>query len=67
MATELAPVAVESGRVELAWKYLIPRPLASAFSVLTLLLVVERPVESEVTLLAVVLMPLDAEVESEPM
>jgi len=65
MATELAPVAVESPRVELAWKYLIPRPLASAFSVLTLLFVVERPVESEVTPLALVLMPLEAEVDSD--
>jgi hypothetical protein len=41
--------------------------LASAFKTLTLLFVVERPVESEVTPLALVLMPLDADVESEPM
>jgi hypothetical protein len=59
MATEFWPVAVESPRVELAWKYLMPRPLASAFSV-------DSPVDSEVTLLALVLMPLDAEVESAP-
>ena len=65
IATESWPVAVESPRVELVWKYLIPRPLASAFSVLTLLFVVERPVESEVMPLALVLIPLDAEVESD--
>jgi len=63
MATELAPVAVLSARVELAWKYLIPAPLASALSVVRLVLTLERPVESEVTPLALALMPLDAEVE----
>jgi hypothetical protein len=58
IATEFWPEAVESARVELAWKYLMPRPLASAFSV-------DRPVDSEVTLLALVLMPEEADVESE--
>jgi hypothetical protein len=58
IATELAPVAVESARVELAWKYLIPRPLASALRV-------DRPVDSEPTPLWAVLMPLDDEVESD--
>ena len=65
MATELTPVAVLSARVELAWKYLMPAPLASAYKTLTVLLVVERPVESEATPLCAVVMPLDAEVESE--
>jgi hypothetical protein len=59
MATEFWPVAMESARVELAWKYLMPTPLASALSV-------DSPVDSEPTLLALVLMPLDAEVESAP-
>jgi len=58
-AMEFAPVAVESFRVELVWKYLIPRPFASALRV-------ERPVESEPTPLTAVLIPDDAEVESEP-
>jgi len=49
MATELVPVAVESARLELVWKYLMPAPLASAFSTLTELLVVDRPVDSELT------------------
>jgi len=65
MATELVPVAVESGRVELAWKYLMPAPFASALRLLTELLVVDRPVESELTPLCAVLIPLDAEVERE--
>ncbi len=43
----------------MAWKYLIPRPFASALSV-------ERPVDREPTLLAFVLMPEDADVEREP-
>jgi len=61
MATELVPAALESPRVELVWKYLIPAPLASAFSVLRPL---EVEVERAVTLLALVLMPLEAEVDS---
>jgi len=63
MATELTPVAVLSARVELAWKYLMPAPLASALSEVRLVLTLERPVESEVTPLALLLIPLEAEVE----
>jgi len=51
MATEFIPVAVESASVELVWKYSIPAPFASAFRVLTLLLVEDSPVESDVSLL----------------
>ena len=80
-ATLSVPVAVLSAKVELAWKYLMPAPLASAYKTLTVLFVVERPVdeeveselmpddaevESEETLLLVVDRPDDAEVESEP-
>jgi hypothetical protein len=65
MATEFAPVAVLSARVELAWKYLMPAPFASAFSTLTELLVLDRPVDSELTPLWALLMPVEAEVESE--
>jgi hypothetical protein len=78
-AMALEPEATESPRVELAWKYLIPAPFASAFRTLTLLLVVDRPVERELRLLAlvltpverdatplwVVLIPVDAEVDSD--
>jgi hypothetical protein len=52
MATEFAPTAVESARLELAWKYLMPAPLSMD---VTLLLTVERPVERDATLLPVVL------------
>ncbi len=55
MAIEFVPVAAESARVELAWKYLIPAP------------VTYRPVESDATPLWTVLIPLEAEVESELM
>jgi hypothetical protein len=59
MATEFRPTAVLSAAVELVWKYLIPAPFTSA-------LTVERPVESEATPLALVLMPDEADVEREP-
>ncbi len=65
MAMELVPDAVESARLELVWKYLMPAPFASAFSTLTELLVVERPVDSDVTPLWALLMPLEDEVESD--
>jgi hypothetical protein len=66
IATELVPVGTESPSEELAWKYLMPAPFASAFRVLTLLLTLERPVDSDVTPLWALLIPVDAEVESEP-
>jgi len=43
----------------------MPAPFASAFSTLTELLVVERPVDSDVTPLWALLMPLEDEVESD--
>jgi hypothetical protein len=63
MAMEFDPVAVESARLEFVRKYLIPAPFASALRMLTLLFVVERPVESDATPLALVLMPVEADVE----
>ncbi len=66
MATEFVPVAVESAKLELAWKYLIPAPFASAFRTLTLLSVDDRPVESEVTPLWFALIPAEADVDRDP-
>ena len=49
MATEFKPAALESPRVELVWKYLIPAPLASAFREVRLVFTLDNPVESEAT------------------
>ncbi len=55
-ATEFAPLAVESARLEFTWKYLIPPPPAM---VATVLLTVESPVEREVIPLWAVERPVD--------